>query len=74
MKVAEDYEVRESVVVEMYPTLDGFAGVPVERVFVGEGHVLAETALGSGNPLLRFCSRDPRPAYALLASELSGGA
>lgn len=72
MKVAEDYEVLESVVVEMDPALDGFAGVLVELVFDGERHVLTETALGSGNRLLRFRSLDPKPAYVLLTAELSG--
>lgn len=72
VKVADGYEVLESVVVEMDPVVDGFAGVLVELVFDGERHVLSETALGSGNRLLRFRSPDPGPAYALLAAELSG--
>ena len=46
-------EVLESVVVAMDPVIDGFAGVLVELVFDGERHVLAGTALGSGNRLLR---------------------
>ncbi len=74
MKVAEDYEVLESVVVEMDPVSDGFAGVLVELVFDGGRYVLVETALGSGNRLLRFRSRDPEPTYALLEAELSGDA
>ena len=74
MKVADGYEVLESVVVEMDPVVDGFAGVLVELVLDGERHLLSETALGSGNRLLRFRSLDPRPAYALLAAELSGAA
>lgn len=72
MKVADGYEVLESVVVKMDPVIDGFAGVLVELVFDGERHVLAETALGSGNRVLRFSSLDPGPAYALLTAELSG--
>lgn len=74
MKVADGYEVLESVVVEMDPVVDGFAGVLVELVFDGERHVLTETALGSGNRLLRIRSRDPLTAYGLLESELSGAA
>jgi hypothetical protein len=64
-------EVLESVVVAMDPVVDGFAGVLVELVFDGERYALAETALGSGNQLLRFRSRDPRAAYALLETELA---
>jgi hypothetical protein len=74
VRVADGYEVLESILVEMDPVMDGFAGVLVELVFDGEHHVLAETALGSGNRLLRFRSRDPDPAYALLDTELSGAA
>ena len=40
----------------------------------GERHVLAETAPGSGNRILRFRSVEPGPAYALLTAELSGAA
>ncbi len=62
VRVHEGYEVLESVVVEMDPVVDGFAGGLVELVFDGERHVLAETALGSGNRLLRSRWRDPRAA------------
>lgn len=71
MKIADGYEVLESVVVEMDPVVDGFAGVLVELVFDGEHHVLTETALGSDNLLLRLRSQDPEPVYALLAAELT---
>ena len=74
MKVAENYEVLESVVVGMDPALDGFAGVLVELVFDGGRYVLFETALGSGNRLLRFRSRGSEPTYSLLEAELSGDA
>ena len=74
MRVPEGYEALESVVVAMDPVVDGFAGVLIELVFDGERHVLAETALGSGNRLLRLRSRDPRAAYALFEAELGGAA
>lgn len=74
MRIANEYEVLESVVVEMDPVTDGFAGVLVELVFDGEHVALTETALGSGNRLLRFRSVEPGPAYALLTAELSGAA
>jgi hypothetical protein len=72
VKVVEGYEVLESVMVEMDPALDGFAGVLVELVFDGERYVLSETALGTGNRLLRFRSEGPGLAYALLEAELPG--
>lgn len=71
MKIVEGYEVLESVAVVMEPVSDGFAGVLVELVFDGERYVFSETALGSGNRLLRFSSCDPEPAYAFLKAELS---
>ncbi|MCA1717345.1 MAG: hypothetical protein LC781_11115 [Actinobacteria bacterium] len=74
MQIVEGYEVLESVAVAMDPVLDGFAGVLVELVFDGGRYVLVETALGSGNRLLRFRSRNPEPTYALLEAELSGDA
>ena len=70
MRVHKGYEVLESVAVAMDPVVDGFAGVCVELVFDGKRHVLPETALSSGNRLLRSRWRDPRPAYSLLESEL----
>ncbi len=70
MKLSESYEVLESVVVGMDPAVDGFAGVLVELIFDGERYVVVETALQSGNRLLRFHSSDRRLAYALLETEL----
>ncbi len=72
MELPEGYEIIESVAMEMDPALDGFSGVLVELVFDGERYILAETALGSGNRLLRFHSEDRRLAYALLHAELPG--
>ena len=71
MELPEGYEIIESVAVEMDPALDGFAGVLVELVFDGERYVLAETALGSGNRLLRFRSNDWRLAYTALRGRAS---
>ena len=70
MKLSEGYAVLESVVVEMDRALVGFTGVLVELVFDGERYVLAETALGSGNRLLRFRLEDRTLAYALFVAEL----
>ena len=73
MELPEGYEIIESIAVEMDPALDGFAGVLFELVFDGERYVLAETALGSGNRLLRFRSNDRTLAYALFEAELPHG-
>ena len=64
------HEVLESVFVEMDPILDGFSGVLLELVGMGEGYVLLETAAGTGNRLLRFASQSPDPAYAIFEAEL----
>ena len=45
------HEVLESVFVEMDPVLDGFCGVLVELLGVGESYMLLETAVGTGNCL-----------------------
>lgn len=76
MKLSESYEVLESVAVGMDPAVDGFAGVLVELLFDGERYVVVETALQSGNRLLRFHSSDRRLAYTLFEAELPdiGGA
>ncbi len=73
MELPEGYEIIESIAVEMDPALDGFAGVLFELVFDGERYVLTETALGSGNRLLRFRSSDRRLVYALFEVELPNG-
>ena len=64
------HEVLESVFVEMDPLVDGFRGVLVELLGVGEGYVLMETAAGTGNRLLRFSSESPDLAYALFEARL----
>lgn len=70
MSIAEEHESIEAVFVEMDPVLDGFRGVLVELLGVGESYVLLETAAGTGNRLLRFSSEPPELAYALFEDEL----
>jgi hypothetical protein len=70
MRLVGRHEVLESVFVEMDPVLDGFRGVLVELLSVGESYVLLETAAGTGNRLLRFSSESPDLAYALFEAEL----
>jgi hypothetical protein len=64
------HEVLESVFVEMDPVSDGFRGVLVELMGVGESYVLVETAAGTGNRLLRFSSKCPELTYAFFEAEL----
>jgi len=70
MRLAKEHEVLESVFVEMDPVLDGFRGVLVELLGVGESYVLLETAAGSGDRLLRYSSRSLDSTYALFEAEL----
>jgi hypothetical protein len=53
-----------------------FAGVLVELVFDGEQYMLIESALGSGDRLLRFSSQDQGLVHMLFRAELTtaGGA
>jgi hypothetical protein len=70
MRLVGRHEVLESVFVEMDPFLHGFRGVLVELLGVGESYVLLETAVGTGNRLLRFSSESPDLAYAVFKAEL----
>ena len=70
MRMVGRHEVLESVFVEMDPVLDGFSGVLLELVGMGEGYALLETAVGTGNRLLCFSSERLDLAYALFEEEL----
>ena len=70
MRPVERHEVLESVFVEMDPLVEGFRGVLVEVLEVGDSYVLLETAAGTGNHLLRFASKSPELAYAAFDAEL----
>ena len=70
MNLSEDYELLESLFVELDPLADGFAGVFVEAHRRGDRYVLLEIAPTTGNRLLRFSSKDRRLVYAALAREL----
>jgi hypothetical protein len=58
------------VFVEMDPLQVGFCGVLVELVATGEGYAVVETATGTGNRLLLFCSQSPALARSLFEAEL----
>jgi hypothetical protein len=70
MPMAEEHEVMEAVFVEMDPVRDGFAGVLIELVALGESYALVETAAGSGNRLLEFRTRSTELARSLFEAEL----
>jgi len=72
---AEEYEtlrpkLLESAFVEMDPVVDGFAGVFVELVRMGERYVLRQTAVGSGNRLLEISLVDEQLARIFFEEEL----
>ena len=71
MRNAEEHEIIEAVFVEMDPLRDGFAGVLIELVAVGESYAFLETAAGSGNRLLEFHTQSPQLARSLFEAELS---
>jgi hypothetical protein len=69
MNIREDFELLESLFVEMDPLEDGFAGVLLEIHRHGDWYVLLETAPTTGHQLLRFSSKDRGLVYAAFAYE-----
>jgi hypothetical protein len=63
-------DLMESVFVEMDPVVHGFAGVLVELSRVGKRYVLRQTAVGSGNRLLKIDLESEGLARALFEEEL----
>lgn len=72
MEVREDFELLESLFVELDPLEDGFGGVLLEVHRHGDRYVLLEVALSTGNQLLRFSSKDRELVYAAFARERGG--
>ena len=70
MEVKEDFELLESLFVELDPLTDGFAGVLLEVHRRGDRYVLIEIAPTTGNRLLRYSSRDRELVYAAFTQEL----
>ena len=70
MNIVGGYESIKAVFIEMDPVQRGFYGVLIEPVAVGEGYTMVETAVGSGNRLLRFHSRSQALARSIFESEL----
>jgi len=72
MNLSEDFELLESLLVELDPLEDGFAGVILEVHRQGDRYILQEMAPATGNHLLRFSSKDRELVYAAFAKELGG--
>ena len=72
MQIREDFELLESLFVELDPLEDGFAGVLLEVYRDGDRYVLLEVAPATGNRLLKFSSKDRGLVSAVLAGELGG--
>ena len=72
MQIREDFELLESLFVELDPLEDGFVGVLLEIYRHGDRYVLQEVAPATGNCLLRFSSKDRELVSAVLAGELGG--
>jgi len=72
MRISEDFELLESLFVELDPLESGFAGVLLEVHRHGDRYVLLEVAPFTGNRLLRFSSKDRGLVYAVLDRELDG--
>jgi hypothetical protein len=72
MKPLQDFELLESLFVELDPLEDGFVGVLLEVYRLGDRYVLLQTAPATGNRLLRFSSKDRELIYAAFAKELGG--
>lgn len=72
MRIREDFELLEALLVELDPLEDGFSGVLLEVYRREDRYVLLEMALATGNRLLRFSSKDRGLVSAVLAGELGG--
>ena len=72
MQIREDFELLESLFVELDPLEDGFVGVLLEIYRYGDRYVLLEVAPTTGNRLLKFSSKDRGLVSAVLAGELGG--
>lgn len=72
MQIREDFELLESLFVELNPLEDGFAGVLIEIYRHGDRYVLLEVAPATGNQLLRFSSKNRELVYAAFGRERGG--
>jgi hypothetical protein len=70
MHIAGEVESIVALFVAMDPVQDGFCGMLVEFVAVGMTYAVVETAVGTGNWLLRFRSMGQEVAPSLCEAEL----
>ncbi len=69
MNLSEDFELLESLFLELDPIEDGFGGVLLEVHRHRDRYVLVEVAPSTGNQLLRFSSKDRELVYAAFDRE-----
>jgi hypothetical protein len=72
MNIGEDFELLESLFLELDPLEDGFGGVLLEVHRQGDRYVLVGVAPSTGNRLLRFSSKDRELVYEAFARERGG--
>ncbi len=66
MDLREDFELLETLFVELDPLQDGFVGVLIEVHRSEDQYVLLETAPATGNRLLAFSSKHKELVYETL--------
>jgi len=66
----EDFELLESLFVELDPRIDSFTGALFEVHRDGDQYVLLEIAPVTGNRLLKFSSKDRGLVYATFVREM----
>jgi hypothetical protein len=72
MNLSEDFELLESLLLELDSLENGFGGVLLEIHRYGDRYVLLEVAPSTGNQLLRFSSKDRELVYAAFDRERGG--
>jgi hypothetical protein len=65
MQIREDFELLESLFVELDPLEGGFVGVLLETYRHGDRYVLLEGTPAAGNRILRFSSKGKELIYAV---------
>ncbi len=72
MQIREDFELMESLFIELSRWRMASQRCCSRFIDTGTGNVLLEMVPSTGNRLLRFSSKDRRLIYAVLAGELGG--
>jgi hypothetical protein len=69
MNLSEDFELLESLFLELDPIEDGFGGALLEVHRHRDRYVLVEVTPSTGNQLLRFSSKGRELVYAAFDRE-----